>query len=102
MSSHLLAALARSGVLEQSRSRAGVTIRVSPRFLAHAEQTASRLGLHAALGASAVLEAALATWDEDGVGLRDAARLLADFLGERHQLGMIRPVFPVLEQFAAV
>lgn len=102
MSSHLLASLARSGVLEYARSRRGMTLRASPRFLAHAEQAAARLGSHAALGAAVVLEAALATWDEEGVGLRDAARLLAELLGEREQLGAIRPVFPVLEHFVAV
>ncbi len=100
MSSHLLADLARSGVLEYNRSRAGSVLRPSPRFMAHAEQTAGRLGAHASLGAVAILENALATWDEHGLGLRDAARFLADFLGERDQLGALRPVFPVLEQFA--
>lgn len=95
-----LAALARSGVLEYTRGRA-VGLRASPRFVAHAEQTAARLGLHASLGTTAILAAALDSWDEEGLGLRDAAPMLTEFLAERHQLGLLRPVFPVLEHFAA-
>jgi len=100
MTSQRLADLARSGVLEYGRSRAGVTLRASPRFLDHAEATAQRLGTHGSLGTRAVLQAALASWDDDGRGLANAAGILADFLGERDQLGALRPVFPVLEQYA--
>ncbi|MES2155141.1 MAG: hypothetical protein V4510_08410 [bacterium] len=100
MRSHLLSGLAHAGVLEYGRGRGGMALRASPRFLAHAEDTAARLGAHARSGPEAVLAAALASWDDDGAGLRAAAQFLADFLAERDQLGSIRPVFPVLEHFA--
>src|ERR1041385_4175923 len=95
-----MAALTRCGVLEQSRGRGACTLRVSPRFLAHAEETAARLFEQARfLGVTHALEAALSTWDY-GHAVRPAALFLADFLGEREQFGGLRPVFPALEQFA--
>jgi len=100
-----MALLTRSGILEQSRGRttssSQPTLRVSPRFLAHAEQTSARLaqqGRH--LGVAHALEAALSAWDDYHHDVRSAALFLADFLGERDQMGSLRPVFPSLEQFA--
>ncbi|MEA3190030.1 MAG: hypothetical protein QOD77_612 [Thermoplasmata archaeon] len=90
MTSHL-ARLAQAGIL----SRNGAVLRATPRFLAHAEATAARLH---GLGTVGVLHAALSSWD-DVADVRGAAAFLADFLGERDQLGALRPVFPVLEGF---
>ena len=101
MSSHLLSRLASTGVLEYARSHGSIALRASPRFLAHAEQVAARLGTHRSAGTVAFLEAALASWGESGLDLRVAAAFLADFMGERNQLGALRPVFPPLEHFAA-
>jgi hypothetical protein len=98
---HPLATLTRCGVLEQSRGRGACTLRVSPRFLAHAEETAARLFEQARfLGVAHALETALSSWDGYDHAVRPAALFLADFLGEREQMGSLCPVFPVLEQFA--
>jgi hypothetical protein len=96
-----MATLTRCGVLEQSRGRGASTLRVTPRFLAHAEETAARLFQQARfMGVTHALETALASWD--GIhDVRPAALFLADFLGEREQFGGLRPVFPALEQFSA-
>jgi hypothetical protein len=97
-----MAALTQCGVLEQSRGRGACTLRVSPRFLAHAEETAARLFEQARfLGVTHALEAALAAWDGYGHAVRPAALFLTDFLDERGQFGGLRPVFPALEQFTA-
>lgn len=97
----LLSALTRCGILEQSRRRGAVALRVSPRFLAHAETTAARLFDQARfLGVAHALESALLAWDGSPPDVRQAALLLARFLDEREQFGALRPVFPALEQFA--
>jgi hypothetical protein len=97
-----MAALTRCGVLEQSRGRGACTLRVSPRFLAHAEETAARLFQQARfLGVAHALETALSAWDGYEHDVRPAAAFLVEFLGEREQFGGLRPVFPVLEQFTA-
>jgi hypothetical protein len=96
-----MALLTRSGILEQSRGRSTLTLRVSPRFLAHAEQTSARLaqqGRH--LGIAHALETALSAWDDYRHDVRPAALFLAEFLNEREQMGGLRPVFPSLEHFA--
>ncbi|MFO1535244.1 MAG: hypothetical protein ABR586_06220 [Thermoplasmatota archaeon] len=96
-----MAALTRCGVLEQSRGRGACTLRVSPRFLAHAEATSARLAQQGRLlGVTHALEAALAAWDGYEHAVRPAALFLTDFLGERDQFGGLRPVFPALEQFS--
>lgn len=98
---HSLAALTRCGVLEQSRGRGACVLRVSPRFLAHAEATAARLSQQGRLmGVQHALESALSTWDDTDDDMRPAAGFLADFLGQRDQFGGLRPVFPSLEHFA--
>jgi hypothetical protein len=101
-----MALLTRSGILEQSRGPASKSrnpvLRVSPRFLAHAEAISARLaqqGRH--LGIAHALESALSSWDDYRHDVRPAALFLAEFLGEREQFGALRPVFPSLEQFTA-
>jgi hypothetical protein len=97
---HPLAALTHAGVLERSGAPRS-TLRVAPRFLAHAERLASRrrtLGLPAV--PDEVLEAALATWDDYAQDTRAGARVLARLLEERGQLGALHRAFPPLERFA--
>jgi hypothetical protein len=100
MAQNLLAALALAGVVE--RSNKARTLRVSPRFMAHAEGTAGRLrllGLH--LQEKDVLHSALSTWDEFHQDAWPAAGFLAQIMTDRDQMGALRPVFPALEAFAA-
>ncbi|MEA3144286.1 MAG: hypothetical protein QOG31_1610 [Thermoplasmata archaeon] len=97
-----MAALTRCGVLEQSRGRGACTLRVSPRFLAHAEATAARLFQQGRfMGVAHTLETALTAWDGSPPDVRHVAHFLAQFLDEREQMGGLRPVFPALEQFSA-
>ena len=100
----LLAALVAAGVLERrpGRPAARSYLRVSPRFLAHAEAVAARSLAHArGLGETAVVCAALAAWDEFAGDPWKAAAVLTDLLEAREQWGRLRPVFP-LESFASV
>lgn len=100
MAATLLSALSAAGILERPGSRRGAFLRVTPRFLAHAEAWAGRLH---ATGRSAppavVLDAALATWDTYHHDPRQGALLLVDFLDGRSQWGGLQPVFPALEAF---
>jgi hypothetical protein len=101
-----MALLTRSGILEQSRGptskTSNPTLRVSPRFLAHAESTSARLAQQGRLmGIAHALETALSSWDDYKHDVRPAALFLTEFLGEREQFGALRPVFPSLEQFSA-
>jgi hypothetical protein len=99
----LLSALCAAGVLERTPARGGTYLRVSPRFLAHAEASSSRLrvqGLPATPGAS--LSTALTSWDGFTQDPLAAADLLLEILEARNQLGGLRPVFPMLEQFAPI
>jgi hypothetical protein len=100
MAHNLLAALALAGVVERSGRQQ--RLRVAPRFLAHAEQTAGRM---VSLGVKAteqdVLASALAAWDEYRTDTWQGAQFLASVLAERDQLGQLRPVFPAIEAFAA-
>ncbi len=100
MADHLLAALSRAGVLERAAVRGRSHLRVSPRFLAHAEEAAARIPSAPHVRSDSVLEAALATWDTFQNDVRAGAAFLQEFLGERHQFGHLRPVFPVLESYA--
>lgn len=100
-SSPLLSALSMAGVLERPSSRRGAFLRVSPRFLDHAEATAARLRQHGRATAPAnVLQAALASWDDYRHDPQQGALLLEDFLDGRSQFGALQPVFPALEAFA--
>jgi hypothetical protein len=102
MASSPLSTLTRCGILEHSRGRATAALRVSPRFLSHAETTAARLLQEARfLGVAHALEAALSSWDDYPHDVRPAALFLAEFLDGRDQLGALQPVFPVLEGFGA-
>lgn len=101
-SSPLLSALSSAGILERPGSRRGAFLRVSPRFLAHAEATAARCrarGMPATPGP--MLQAALGAWDEYRSDPREGADLLLDFLDGRSQFGALQPVFPALEHFAS-
>jgi hypothetical protein len=98
-----LSALAAAGVLERCSTRGRVFLRVTPRFLAHAEDASARLrlqGRHA--GPSGALASALLSWDGYDHDPHQGALLLAEFLAERGQLGALRPVFPLLEEFGAI
>lgn len=87
---NVLASLCAHGVLERP---AGRPLRVSPRFLAHAEGTAGRMRI-LGMDADAALDAALTEW----TGQRDdAARaVLMELLGRQEQWGALRPVFPAI------
>ena len=96
---HLLAALTNAGVLERAGSPR-TTLRVSPRFLSHAESTGARRRLLPHDTTRAVLQAALATWDDYAQDTHAGANVLETLLDERGQLGALRPQFPILERFA--
>ncbi len=93
---HVLASLALSGIVERSGPGRSV-LRVSARFLAHAEGTAGRLRLHAHAGHQDVLEAALLSWDDFHHDEREGARVLARMIDD--QWGV--PSFGTLDPFAA-
>lgn len=96
----LLSALSAAGILERPSSRRGAFLRVAPRFLAHAEQTANhmhRLGVPS--NPASVLDRALATWDDYRHDPHQGALLLVDFLDGRSQFGSLQPVFPALDAF---
>lgn len=100
-SSPLLSALSGAGVLERPSSRRGAFLRVSPRFLDHAESTAARLRMQGGpVAPAAVLQQALANWDDYRHDPSQGALLLVDFLDGRSQFGALQPVFPALEAFA--
>lgn len=99
--STLLSALSSAGVLERPGSRRGAFLRVTPRFLAHAEATAARLRVSGRPNApAAVLDHALSTWDDYRHDPHQGALLLVDFLDGRSQFGSLQPVFPALDAFA--
>lgn len=83
----LLTRLASAGVLERS-GRRRTALRVAPRFLAHAESTAARLGRH---DAEAVLHAALQEWGPYTAGSRTGAALLVRLLEDQDQMGALGP-----------
>jgi hypothetical protein len=98
-----LSALASAGVLERCSGRGRAYLRVTPRFLAHAEDAAARLRLQGrADGAAGVLSLALLAWDGYEHDPHQGALVLVELLEERGQLGAIRPVFPLLDQFGSV
>lgn len=99
--STLLSALSAAGVLERPGSRRGAFLRVTPRFLDHAEAVAARMRLAGHAPPASVLHAALAGWDGYRHDPHQGALLLVDFLDGRGQLGALQPVFPALEAFTA-
>ena len=100
---NLLAQLTQADVLERCHGRGRTYLRVTPRFLAHAEVQAARLKLQGRhTGPTTALAQALLTWDAYEHDPQQAALVLVDLLEERGQLGALRPVFPLLEQFGSV
>lgn len=100
---NLLAQLTQADVLERCHGRGGTYLRVTPRFLAHAESAAARLKLQGRhTGPTAALAQALLAWDAYTHDPHQGALVLVDLLEERGQLGALRPVFPLLEQFGSV
>lgn len=98
-----LSALAGAGVLERCSGRGRAYLRVTPRFLAHAEDCAARLRLQGrATGPTGTLAFALLAWDGYDHDANQGALVLVDLLEERSQLGALRPVFPLLEQYGSV
>ena len=97
----LLSALCSAAILERPSGRRGTYLRVTPRFLAHAEAHESILVLQGrATTPAAAFASALASWDEYHQDPYAGAQLLVELLEERGQLGLLRPVFPMLETFA--
>ena len=97
MAGSLLASLAAAGVVERAGPRRAV-LRVTTRFLAHAEGTAGRLRTLGRVDDRAtVLEVALATWDGYHNAAHGGARILADLLGDREQFGNVFPVFAAMD-----
>lgn len=100
---NLLAVLAQAEVLERCHGRGRTFLRVTPRFLAHAEGASARLKLQGRhTGPAAALASALLSWDGYEHDPHQGALVLVDLLEERGQLGALRPVFPLLEQFGSV
>lgn len=92
----VLSQLADAGVLERR-----ATLRVSRRFLDHAEATDARLRAQGRwMGPAVSLQAALGTWDDYLHDVRHGALALWEFMAEHHQAGSLQPVFPALEGFA--
>ncbi len=106
MAANLLSALASAAVLERCANRDASFLRVTPRFLSHAEETGLRLRMNGTASHSThpahVLAAALATWDDFHRDPNQGATMLVDLLEARGQLGALRPVFPALEQFTPI
>ena len=88
---NVLASLASAGILERAGSRR--TLRVTPRFLAHAEGTAGRLRLLGHPDPALVLREALGSWDAYRHDLADGTTALMGFLADHDQFGALRPVF---------
>ena len=81
--------LVRDGILVRTAGR----LRVSSRFLAHAERAAAQDALHGTSPSLASsLEHALRMHGYGGDGAT-AAHYLSDFMAERGQLGALQPVF---------
>jgi hypothetical protein len=103
---NLLSVLTQADILERCPGRGdtrGTYLRVTPRFLAHAESAAARLKLQGRhTGPTAALANALLSWDAYEHDPNQGALELVDLLEERGQLGALRPVFPLLEQFGSV
>lgn len=97
MQRSVLSLLTDAGVIE----RRGV-LRVTSRFLAHAEATAERLRSQGRwMGPADGLQVALGTWDEYMHDVRQASLVLWEFMAQRDQAGRLQPVFPALEGFVA-
>lgn len=101
MAQNLLASLTLAGIIERT-GPGRRTLRVTPRFMAHAEGTVGRLHtLGLVCDDVDVLHAALQTWDDFLQDPWSSARFLHQIMADRDQLGQLRPVFPAIEQFSA-
>lgn len=84
-----LSTLVRDGVLVRTAGR----LRVSSRYLAHAERIAAQSLLHGhPIALEASLQSALRSCGYGG-DVASGAQFLCDFLAERGQLGALQPVF---------
>ena len=91
----LLTRLALAGVVERAGPRRSV-LRVTPRFLAHAEGTAGRLRMLGLLGTPQdILESALETWGDLAVAPRRGAHYLAELMSDRDQMASLQPFLAV-------
>lgn len=95
MAPHLLASLALARIVERTGPGRCV-LRITPRFLAHAEGTAGH-GSHETK--ADLLYRALQTWDGFHHDPRAGAAFLHDVLA--NQLGSLSPAFPSIESFRA-
>ncbi len=93
MAPNLLASLAVARIIERT-GRGRSVLRITPRFLAHAEGTAQGHEDQAE-----VLCRALQTWDGYHHDPRAGAAFLRDALAD--QLGNLCPAFPSIESFRA-
>lgn len=90
MSSALLGHLAAHGIIERAGPRR-TTLRVTPRFLAHAEGTAGRHHvLHGAIDPRRALKDAIETWGGLGVAADLAVATLYELMDARGQWGRLR------------
>lgn len=100
MTQHLLSQLTASGILERAGGKGASYLRVTPRFLSHAEGTAGRLRTFTGHDDEhASLKAALTTWDGFTANPHSAALFLRDLLEQKGQLGCLRSFWPTLEAF---
>lgn len=100
MGQSILAHLVAAGIVERAGARGRAHLRVTPRFMAHAEGTRGRLRMQGQETAGLrLLEHAVGTWDDLCVDPRAGARMLQQLLGDREQWGTLRPVFPDLGSF---
>lgn len=87
----LLTRLALAGVVERAGPRRSV-LRVTPRFLAHAEGTAGRLRMLGHPGTpQEILESALETWGDLAVAPGRGARYLTGLMADRDQMTSLQP-----------
>lgn len=86
----LLTRLTLAGIVERAGRRRSV-LRVTPRFLAHAEGTAGRLRMLGFGTPHGILEAALETWGDASVTPRRGADCLLELMADRDQLGTLQP-----------
>lgn len=101
MTHALLGHLTAAGILERAGGKGAAYLRVTPRFLSHAEGTAGRLRLQTGVDDEhAALQSALSTWDGYRLNAYQGALFLRDLLEERGQLGTLQRTFMVLDSFA--
>lgn len=90
MDPKLLTRLALAGIVERAGPRRSV-LRVTPRFLAHAEGTAGRLRMLGLGTPHNVLQTALETWGDASLAPRRGADYLLELMRDRDQMGTLLP-----------